>query len=46
MPQNPLSDTWDFLLANTGDYNNVGMAKYLLAALFLCCWSAASRSPA
>ena len=36
MPQNPLGDTWDFLLANTGDYNSVGMFKYVLATFFIC----------
>ena len=35
MPTNPLSDTWMFLTANTGDYNNVGPFKYALAVLFL-----------
>ena len=33
--QNPIGDTWDFLVANTGDYNNVGMFKYVLAAYFI-----------
>ena len=35
MPANPLSDAWAFLTANTGDYNNLGPFKYVLAALFL-----------
>jgi uncharacterized membrane protein YphA (DoxX/SURF4 family) len=32
---NPLSDTWDFLIGNTDDYNALGLWKYLLVALFL-----------
>src|SRR5436190_1855945 len=31
---NPLSDTWDFLVANTDDHNALGHWKYLLLALF------------
>lgn len=33
--QNPVTDTWNFLLGNTGDYNNIGPAKYLPVTLFL-----------
>ena len=36
MPANPISDTWSFLVGNTGDYNALGAAKYLPVALF---WS-------
>ena len=32
---NPISDTLSFLVGNTGDYNNLGPAKYLPVALFL-----------
>lgn len=32
---NPITDTWNFLIGNTGDHNNLGPAKYIPAALFL-----------
>jgi len=32
---NPFSDFWDFLIGNTGDYNDLGSWKYFFVALFL-----------
>ncbi len=32
---NPFSDSWDFLIGNTDDYNALGAWKYLFVALFL-----------
>jgi len=32
---NPVTDTWAFLIGNTGYYNNLGPAKYLAVLLFL-----------
>jgi uncharacterized membrane protein YphA (DoxX/SURF4 family) len=35
MTPNPVTDTWNFLIGNTGDYNSLGPAKYVPVALFL-----------
>jgi len=35
MMPNPFSDTWNFLIGNTGDYNILGPAKYVSVAFFL-----------
>lgn len=34
MPANPITDTWSFLIGNTGDYDALGAAKYLPVAFF------------
>jgi uncharacterized membrane protein YphA (DoxX/SURF4 family) len=34
MPSNPLADTWAFLIGNTGDYAQLGPAKYIAVAFF------------
>jgi uncharacterized membrane protein YphA (DoxX/SURF4 family) len=32
--KNPFTDAWQFLTATTGDYANLGLARYLVLALF------------
>jgi hypothetical protein len=54
MASNPITDSWAFSVANMGDYNNLGPAKYGLASLFIMlllgsagiAWLNWSRDPA
>ena len=54
MRVNPISDSLSFLAGNTGDYNSLGTAKYILVALFMAlllgsiaaAWANWSRDPA
>src|SRR5260370_260209 len=34
MPNNPFTDAWHFLTANTGDYQRLGDWRFLVLALF------------